>query len=65
MHVYLAAVGSLMYAMLGTLPDLAYPVGLLDRFASDPDTTRITSSVRQESNIKNTGFPSCLLLHPP
>jgi len=54
-----------MYAMLGTLPDLAYPVGLLDRFASDPDTTRITSSVRQESNIKNTGFPSCLLLHPP
>lgn len=26
---YLAAVGSLMYAMLGTRPDLAYPVGYL------------------------------------
>lgn len=25
-----------MYAMLGTRPDLAYPVGLLGRFASDP-----------------------------
>ena len=36
---YLAAVGSLMYAMLGTRPDLAYPVGLLGRFASDPSVT--------------------------
>ncbi len=32
----MAAVGSLMYAVLGTRPDLAYPVGLLGRFASDP-----------------------------
>jgi len=36
---YLAAVGSLMDAMLGTRPDLAYPVGLLGRFASDPSVT--------------------------
>ena len=28
--------GSLMYAKLETRPDLAYPVGLLGRFASDP-----------------------------
>jgi len=28
-----------MYAMLGTRPDLAYPDGLLGRFASDPSGT--------------------------
>ena len=28
-----------MDAMLGTRPDLAYPVGLLGRFASDPSVT--------------------------
>jgi hypothetical protein len=34
--LYLAVVGSLMYAMLGTRPDIAYAVGLLGRFSSDP-----------------------------
>ena len=33
---YQAAVGSLMYAMLGTRPDLAYAVGLVSQFASNP-----------------------------
>jgi hypothetical protein len=34
--LYLAVVGSLMYAMLGTRPDIAYAVGLPGRFSSDP-----------------------------
>ena len=33
---YCNAVGSLMYGMIGTRPDLAYPVGLVSRFMSDP-----------------------------
>ncbi|GAA6056493.1 hypothetical protein JCM3770_007029 [Rhodotorula araucariae] len=34
---YLQAVGSLMYAMLGTRPDLAHAVGVLGRHANRPD----------------------------
>src|SRR3954468_12595104 len=33
---YASAIGSLMYAMVCTRPDLAYAVGLLSRFQSDP-----------------------------
>ncbi|GAA0145952.1 transmembrane signal receptor [Lithospermum erythrorhizon] len=33
---YASAIGSLMYAMLCTRPDLAYPVGVLSRFLSQP-----------------------------
>ena len=33
---YASAIGSLMYAMVCTRPDLAFAVGLLSRFQSDP-----------------------------
>lgn len=33
---YSSAVGSLMYAMVGTRPDIAYAVGLISRFMSKP-----------------------------
>lgn len=33
---YQSAVGSVMYSMIGTRPDLAYPVGLVSRFMSKP-----------------------------
>lgn len=35
---YSSAVGSLMYAMVGSRPDLAYVVGLICRFMSKPST---------------------------
>lgn len=35
-HTHLHAIGSLMYAMLGTCPDLAYLVGYLPRYAGCP-----------------------------
>ena len=35
-EVYQSAVGSLMYAMLGTRPDIAYPVGLVSQFNHAP-----------------------------
>ena len=51
---YLAAVGSLMYAMLGTRPDLAYPVGLLGRFASDPSETHWQGVLSVFKYLKHT-----------
>ena len=33
---YQSAVGSLMYAMLGTRPDIAYAVGAVSQYNSDP-----------------------------
>uniref|UniRef100_A0A1J3IJ96 Retrovirus-related Pol polyprotein from transposon TNT 1-94 n=1 Tax=Noccaea caerulescens TaxID=107243 RepID=A0A1J3IJ96_NOCCA len=33
---YQSAVGSIMYSMIGTRPDLAYPIGLVCRFMSKP-----------------------------
>jgi hypothetical protein len=33
---YLQGIGSLMYLMLGTQPDIAFAVGLLARFSTDP-----------------------------
>ena len=35
-HRYQSAVGSLMYAMLGTRPDIAYAVGLVSTFPTNP-----------------------------
>ena len=34
---YQSAVGSLMYAMMGTRPDIAYAVSVVSRFASNPN----------------------------
>ena len=35
-HPYRAVVGSLMYLMIGTRPDLAYPLGRLSSFLENP-----------------------------
>ncbi len=51
---YLAAVGSLIYAMLGTRPDLVYPVGLLGRFASDPSETHWQGVLSVFKYLKHT-----------
>ena len=42
-HTYASVVGAMMYAMLGTRPDLAYSVGCLSRFNSNPGTTHVTA----------------------
>ena len=34
---YASAVGSLMYAMVCTRPDIGYAVGVVSRFMSNPD----------------------------
>ena len=51
---YLQAVGSLMYAMLGTRPDLCYAVGVLGRHAARPDASHWAAIVRVLQYIKGT-----------
>ncbi len=43
-----------MYAMLGTRPDLAYPVGLLGQFASDPSVTHWEGVLSVYKYLKHT-----------
>ena len=42
-HTYASVVGAIMYAMLGTRPDLAYSVGCLSRFNSNPGATHVAA----------------------
>ena len=42
-HTYASVVGALMYAMMGTRPDLAYSVGYLSRFSSNPGPAHVTA----------------------
>ncbi|GEM08938.1 gag-Pol polyprotein [Rhodotorula toruloides] len=51
---YLQAVGSLMYAMLGTRVDLAHVVGVLSRHAARPDNTHWAAVLRALQYIRGT-----------
>jgi len=45
-RAYQSAVGSLMYAMLGTRPDLAFAISIILRFASNPTKTHMKAIKR-------------------
>ncbi|GAA5888253.1 hypothetical protein JCM3774_003595 [Rhodotorula dairenensis] len=51
---YLQAVGSLMYAMLGTRPGLCYAVGVLGRHVARPDKSHWAAVIRVLAYIKGT-----------
>ena len=51
---YQSAVGSLMYAMLGTRPDLAYAVSIVSRYASRPNNSHWQAVKRIFRYIKGT-----------
>jgi hypothetical protein len=51
---YQSAVGSLMYAMLGTRPDLAFAVSVISRFSSNPTEVYMKSVKRFFRYIKGT-----------
>jgi transposase InsO family protein len=51
---YKSAVGSLMYAMLGTRPDICYAVGALSRFSSNPGATHWKAVKRVFKYLKGT-----------
>jgi hypothetical protein len=51
---YQSAVGSLIYAMLGTRPDLAFAVLVVSRFASNPTTTHLKAVKRIFRYLRST-----------
>jgi hypothetical protein len=51
---YQSAVGSLMYAMLGTRPDLAFAVSVISRFSSNPTQAHMTAVKRIFRYIQQT-----------
>lgn len=51
---YLAIVGSLMYAALGTRPDIAFCVTVLSRYNSAPLTMHLTAAKRALRYLKET-----------
>ena len=51
---YQKAIGSIMYLMLGTQPDLTYAVGLLARFSSNPSNDHLDQLFRLLGYIKKT-----------
>ncbi|XP_071729156.1 secreted RxLR effector protein 161-like [Rutidosis leptorrhynchoides] len=65
---YSSAIGCLMYAMTCTRPDIAYAVGKLSRFTSNPGShhwqavNRVFKYLKQtmDFGITYTGFPSIL-----
>jgi hypothetical protein len=53
-HFYARLVGSLMYAMLGTRPDIAYAVSLLSRYMANPGPAHITAAKRVLRYLRGT-----------
>jgi hypothetical protein len=53
-RVFQSAVGQLMYIMLATRPDLAYPVGMLARHASNPSDDHVNALFHLVGYLKNT-----------
>lgn len=51
---YTSIVGSLMYAALGTRPDIAYPVMALSKFSTRPLTMHMTAAKRVLRYLKGT-----------
>jgi hypothetical protein len=62
-HQYQQQIGSLMYLMTATRPDLAYPIGLLARFMSNPSAmhqralNRIWQYIAYSANFQLTYKP--------
>jgi len=51
---YQAVVGSLMYAALGTWPDITYAVAALSRYHSQPLTSHMTTAKRVLQYLQST-----------
>jgi hypothetical protein len=51
---YQSAIGSLMYAMLGTRPDIAYAVGAVSQYSSNPGRSHWTAVKRIFRYLKGT-----------
>jgi hypothetical protein len=63
-NLYLSLVGSLMYAALGSRPDISFAVSSLSRYNSAPLAIHLTAAKRVLRYLKSTSgfrlhFPSC------
>ena len=54
-QLYQSQVGKLMYAMLGTRPDLAFTISTLARFNASPTATHATAAKRTLRYLRSTG----------
>jgi hypothetical protein len=59
-----SAVGQLMYIMLATRPDLAYPVGILARHASNPSPNHITALFHLLGYLRHTAYFALVFRKP-
>ena len=53
-QVYQSLIGSLMYAALGTRPDISFAVAALSKYNSSPLTTHMTAAIRVLRYLKTT-----------
>ncbi|EKD13115.1 hypothetical protein MBM_08558 [Drepanopeziza brunnea f. sp. 'multigermtubi' MB_m1] len=53
-HEYQRLIGSLMYAMLGSRPDIAFSVSMVNRFASNPTIEHMKAAKRIVRYLKET-----------
>ena len=51
-HKYQSLIGSLMYLMLGTQPDIAYAIGRLTHFTHNPSKSW-SKAIKSKSSILN------------
>lgn len=51
---YQSAVGSLIYAMLGSSPDISYPVAKVRQFSVNPNSTHLTAVKRMFRYLAGT-----------
>ena len=53
-HLYRQIVGKLMYAMVGSRPDLAHALSVLGRYSDSPDTYHLAMARRALAYVKGT-----------
>jgi TfoX/Sxy family transcriptional regulator of competence genes len=53
-HWYQGAVGALMYLMLGTRPELAFPISVVSRYAANPTDNHVSAVKRILRYLKGT-----------
>ena len=53
---YQSMIGSVMYLMVGTRPDLAYAIGVLSCFSANPEAAHLSALKRIFRYIKNTSM---------
>ena len=62
---YSSAMGSLMYAMTMTRPDIAFALSIISRYCNNPDSTHVAAVTRILQYIKGTLYNSIIFCGDP